>query len=99
MQSVVRFHRIEFRHSGLDFGDTSGIHTPWFIHTDLCVEIPKHALFTGFRDQSPCDDGSAKLLVGPIDAAILRCSTLGMVVEKPAIRVLAKRRISGCAKD
>ncbi len=99
MQSVVRVRRIEFRHSGLDLGDVSGVHTPWFIHTDLFVEVPKYGLFTGFRDQPPCDDGSAKLFVGPIDAGILRCATLGMVVEKPAIRVLAKRRISSCAKD
>src|SRR5262245_45339287 len=96
MPSLVSTH---FRQGGLDFGDPVGAGTPWMVHTDALVEVPKHAPFTGFRNQHPRNDGPAQLLVERIGAQAVRATTLGMVMEKAAIRVLAERRIPSRAKD
>ena len=48
---------------GLDCRDLVEIEAPRLVHADTFVEIPEDALFAWRRDQRPCDDCPAKLLV------------------------------------
>ena len=79
--------------------DAREIDPPRLVHTHASIEVPQNAPLTRLRHHRPCDHCPAQLFSRRIRHQFGGGAALGMVMQEPAVRLIAECGVPGGAQD